>query len=201
MIDELKKIIKEGHFVLASGRHSNVFFDKRELSKDREKLESVSGDIYEKVKKYDVDIIISPEKGAVPFGEVVASNYSGNGKIVKFIRAQKDKNNNLYFGPETKGLIREKNIGIVEDIFTTGRSVKKIIDLIKENNGKVIFIAGILDRSDGVISKEFSKYNFEILDSTKADSWKSSDCLLCYKGIPIDTDFGHGSDFLKNTND
>jgi len=71
---------------------------------------------------------------------------------------------------------------IVEDVVTTGGSVKEVIELMEEKKADIIGISSIIDRSSG--NADF-KYQFKPLLRVDIKSYKANECELCRKGIPV----------------
>jgi orotate phosphoribosyltransferase len=71
---------------------------------------------------------------------------------------------------------------ICEDVITTGGSVREVIDIVKENNGEVIGVAVIVDRSGGKI--DFG-YPLKSVLQLNADVYEPDECPLCKSGIPL----------------
>ena len=93
-------------------------------------------------------------------------------------------------------LIKGKRVLVVEDILTTGGSVKKVIEATRAIGGEVVGLGvlcnrgGIMPQDVGNVPKLFSLVNI------KLDAWSEADCPLCAKGVPINTDVGKGREFL-----
>ena len=71
---------------------------------------------------------------------------------------------------------------IVEDVVTTGGSVREVIELLEKSNADIVGISSLVDRSNGKV--EFD-YPFKPLVQLKVDSYKKDECKLCEKGISI----------------
>ena len=85
---------------------------------------------------------------------------------------------------------------VVEDILTTGGSVKKVIEATRAIGGEVVGL-GVLCNRGGITSHDVGDVPklFALVNVT-LESWTEAECPLCAKGIPINTDVGKGRDFL-----
>ena len=83
-----------------------------------------------------------------------------------------------------RGFFVEKNsnIVIVEDIITTGGSVKELIDLLLSYKVNIIGIICIVNRSEENIDFGFP---FVSLLNLPSQSWSYENCPKCLKKIPI----------------
>jgi orotate phosphoribosyltransferase len=71
---------------------------------------------------------------------------------------------------------------VVEDVVTTGGSVKELIALLQHEGAIVVGVGAIVDRSNG--TADFG-VPFHPLMSVDVQSWDSPDCPLCKEGVPI----------------
>ena len=78
---------------------------------------------------------------------------------------------------------KNQRILIVEDIVTTGGSIKEVVEVVKSFGGNIIGIAMLVNRSgkelifDGVKSKALLNLN--------VSTYKADECELCKKNIPL----------------
>ena len=68
---------------------------------------------------------------------------------------------------------------IVEDVVTTGGSVKEVIELVKAAGGDIVGVGSIVDRTGGKI--DFG-VPFKAVYSADVTSWEAADCPLCKAG-------------------
>lgn len=71
---------------------------------------------------------------------------------------------------------------VVEDVVTTGGSVKEVIELVRSLGGEVIGVGTIVDRSDGKI--DFG-VPFESIVKLQIKTYEKEECPLCKEGIPL----------------
>jgi orotate phosphoribosyltransferase len=71
---------------------------------------------------------------------------------------------------------------VVEDVVTTGGSVKEVVNLEREHGGIVVGVGAVVDRSNGEV--DFG-VPFHPLMSVDVRSWDEADCPLCAEGVPI----------------
>ena len=72
---------------------------------------------------------------------------------------------------------------VVEDVVTTGGSVKELIELLKENGAEIAGVGAIVDRTGG--SVDFG-VPFRSMMLMEHRTWEASECPLCREGVPID---------------
>lgn len=155
--------LKHGHFVLTSGKHSDTYFEKFDLFRDPTKISILC-----KHFDFDVDIVVGPATGGMILAfetarqlGVSAAYIEKSGSIFKFGRGQT-------FKPGSKILI-------VDDVLTTGSSIRKIIQAIQEFPVEIVQIAVIVDRSDGV---DFGIPLYSVIKQ-KTNIWEPENCPIC----------------------
>ena len=180
-MNNIEKILEDsrallsGHFKLTSGRHSDRYIEKIKIINQPDKVVELCKSLTERLKDIDCDIVVGPAMGGIVLAFEVAKNL---GK--KFVFTQrKDGKMTIRSGFEVKA--GNKAI-IIEDIVTTGGSVREVIDILLSKGVKVEAIGLIADRTGGKIDFGVRK---EALLEIKIESWKEDVCPLCKKGIPL----------------
>ncbi len=93
-------------------------------------------------------------------------------------------------------LITGKNVLVVEDVLTTGGSVRKVIEATRAIGGNVIGVGALWNRG-GITSQNVANVPKLIsLVNRKLDEWDEKDCPLCKQGVPININVGKGREFL-----
>jgi orotate phosphoribosyltransferase len=77
---------------------------------------------------------------------------------------------------------KDQKVLIVEDVITTGGSVKEVIEVVKNHGGNVIGVGVIVDRSGG--NADFGT-RLESVISIDVQSYTSEECPLCKQNIPV----------------
>lgn len=155
LIDLLKEneVFLEGDFTLSSGKKSNYYINMKKAITEPEILSTISKLITQKIVDEDIDKVAGPALGAVP----IATAVSLESKL-PLLMIRKEKK-----GYGTSKLIEGElnegdNVIVVEDVSTTGGSLLKAINAIKENGGNVKRAFVVVDREEGAI-EEFAKAN------------------------------------------
>ena len=72
---------------------------------------------------------------------------------------------------------------IVEDIVTTGGSIKEVIDVVKSYKEIPVAVSMLVDRSGG--KADFGDVPSTALLKMNVETYKPEECPLCKKNIPI----------------
>ncbi len=168
-------VLQEGHFRLTSGRHSGKYLQCAKIFQYTKYSEELCGVLAEKYADAGVDVVIGPAIGAIQMAYEVSRSLG-----VKNIFAEREN------GVMTlrRGFTIEpgQKVLVVEDVVTTGGSVREVIDIVKKNGGEVVGVGSIVDRTGGKI--DFG-VPFKAVISMEVTSYEESECPLCKAGLPI----------------
>jgi orotate phosphoribosyltransferase len=90
-----------------------------------------------------------------------------------------------------------KRVLVVDDVVNTGESVAETGAAVKAAGGEVATVAALCSRSDAGPAEVGCK-DYVWLVEGQIPSWPAADCELCRRGVPINTRFAHGADFLAS---
>ena len=170
-------VLQEGHFLLTSGRHSNKYLQCAKIFCNTKYSEELCADLANKFKNDDVEVVIGPAMGAVQMAYEVSRAL----KCENFF-TERDENGKMTL---RRGFVIEKGqrVLVVEDVVTTGGSVREVINLVKEAGGVVVGVGSIVDRTDGKI--DFG-VPYKAVYSADVVSWEAANCPLCREsGLPL----------------
>ena len=149
--DDYIKIFKEsgalleGHFVLTSGRHSSSYFQCAKVLQYPKYLEMFSNEIASHFQDFEIDLVISPAVGGIVIGTEV-------GRVMKKRTIFTEREDGKMRFRRGFNIKEKEKILIVEDVITTGGSVKEVIQLIENSGGVVEGVGVIVDRSSGSVT-------------------------------------------------
>lgn len=136
--------ILEGHFILTSGRRSPVFLQKARVFMHADKTEKLCKALAEKIKAADlgpIDYVVGPA-----IGGLIPSYETSRHLGVPSIWVERE---NGVFKLRRFELPEGSRVVIVEDIVTTGLSIRETIDTLRDLKAEVVAAACIVDRSAG----------------------------------------------------
>lgn len=149
-------VIKFGDFTLSSGKKSNYYVDMKKAITEPEILKCAAEMITDEISDKNIDKIAGPALGAVP---IATATSLISGKPMLMIRKEKKSYGT---SKQIEGELNpEDNVIIVEDVTTTGGSLLKAIDVIEDNDGKIIQAYVIVDREEGA-AETFKKRGIEL---------------------------------------
>ncbi len=177
IIEILKEagVLQEGHFRLTSGRHSAKYLQCAKIFQYTKYSEELCGVLAEKYADAGADVVIGPAIGAVQMAYEVSRALGVRNIFAERENGVMTLRRGFTIEPGEKALV-------VEDVVTTGGSVREVIDIVKKNGGEVVGVGSIVDRTGGKI--DFG-VPFKAVISMEVASYEEADCPLCKKGIPI----------------
>jgi len=167
--------IKEGHFKLASGNHSAYYFQAQSMLQYPDYASRAGSAIAELWKKENIQTVVSLAIGGIVIGQEVA-RYLG---VRHIFLERKDSNFSLRRG---FSLEKEERILLVEDVITTGGSLKEAIDIITPLGVVIAGITSIVVRG----TPRFD-HDFRYLHKIDWPKYAEAECPLCREGIPLQT--------------
>ena len=144
-IDWLKDIgaYLEGHFVLTSGRHSNVYMEKFRLLEQPALVKAACRILLESVKQHEIELVAGPTTGGLIVAYEMASQL---GVPAVYLERGADNQRELRRGANIAPGTR---ILVVDDVLTTGLSIKEVKSVTEANNAQIAAIGVLIDRSNG----------------------------------------------------
>ena len=117
--------LKEGHFILSSGLHSERYVQCASLLSKPEKAKLICESLAEKVRNTfkEIDLILSPAIGGIVVGYEI-------GRILNIETIFAERANNLFLLRRGFNIKKGKKILIVEDVITTGKSCIECSDCL-----------------------------------------------------------------------
>lgn len=191
IIDDGDTLINNTHIVYSSGKHGDTYFNKNQIFTKPDYISWIGKKFAEEFANSEIDAVIGPITG----GAILSS------WTAYYLSELESKNiYSLYADKEGDGFVikrgydkycKDKKLLVVEDVLTTGGSVKKVIEAITNEGGRVVGVATICNRgsvneSDLGVKKLFS------LKIINLKTYSAENCPFCKKNIPINKELGHG---------
>jgi orotate phosphoribosyltransferase len=154
----------EGHFLLASGRHSQFYVEKFRLLEQPRLTSSLCAELAHRFQDERVECVVGPVTGGIILAFEVARQLGV--RAVYAERAEDGKNFALRRGFQLKS---NERCLVVEDIVTTGGSAQKVVELVRQNGGEVVGVGLLVDRSNGQLRIDAPR--IESLLEMQVQSW------------------------------
>ncbi len=163
-----------GHFRLSSGRHSDRFIQKFRILEDPQLVEPVASAIAAAFANARPTIVLSAAVGGIVLGYEIARALN-----VKGIFAEKEAGVPLL----RRGfqLSADDRVLVVEDVITTGGSVREVMGIARAAGSTVVGVGAIVRRGEA----DFGVPTVALLEMPIV-SYGEGECPQCGRGVPLD---------------
>ncbi|MCK5123914.1 MAG: orotate phosphoribosyltransferase [Dehalococcoidia bacterium] len=167
--------VKEGHFLLASGLHSPVYWEKFRILQHPHLTEKLCRLIAQHFRGQRIDVVAGPTTGGIILAFEIARQLG-----VRGIFAEKEGEARVF--RRDFEIIPGEHILIVDDIMTKGGSLRETISAVDKLGGIVIGIGVLVDRSEENI--DFGLPFFSCLHAPTT-AYSPDECPLCTAHVPL----------------
>ena len=188
MSDEVLKMfkasgaVKEGHFLLASGLHSPVYWEKFRILQYPRYTEKLCHAITEHFKDQKVDLVAGPTTGGIILAFETARQLG-----VRSIFAEKMAEVRIF--RRDFDIAPGERVLIVDDVLTTGGSIRETMSAVSKLGGIVIGIGVLINRSPKEIDLGVPLFSCLHAPTTV---YSPEECPLCAANIPLIKPGGQG---------
>jgi orotate phosphoribosyltransferase len=166
-----------GHFRLSSGLHSDRYLQCARLLMWPRRAEEAGQALAGKLSEFSPRLIVSPALGGIIVGHETARALD-----VPF-----------YFAERQDGVFALRRgfrvesgqpVAVVEDVFTTGKSTREVIETVSGLGARVVAAGSIVDRGLAPGALIVPARSLLKLD---APAWPETECPLCRQRVPLET--------------
>ena len=184
--------LTDDHFVLSSHRHASEYVEKALVTTEPAFTEGLGEIIAKHFAKSQVDVVLTTGYGASILGHCVARAHPSRPRFIYATkRKRKEGGSEVTLRREFHRLfVQGAKVLLVEDILTTGETVKALIKLVESLGGQVVGIGTVWRRSHKI---KF-KYPLFTLVDREFPTYSPKECPMCQKGIPINKEYGTGDE-------
>ena len=169
--------IQKGHFKLTSGVHSDTYIQCAQVMQYPGFMHNLCSELGKKFRGDDIDVIVGPAIGGIIMAHVMAR------VLGPWVRAIFTERENGKMTLRRSFEIKEgEKVLVVEDVTTTGSSVREVIDIVNSRQGKVVGVGVLIDRSGGEVDFGIKTEKLLTID---IKTYLPEECPLCKKGIPV----------------
>ena len=168
--------IMDGHFLLTSGLHSPHYVEKFNVLQHPKYTEQLCQAMAEKFKDAKIETVVGPVTGGI-----ILAHETGKALGTRAIFTERVDGKMTF--RRGFSLHEGERVLIVEDIVTTGGSIKEVIDVVREHGGIPVAVSMLVDRSGG--KADFGDVPATALLKMNVETYKPEDCPLCKKGVPM----------------
>ncbi|MEE9202427.1 MAG: orotate phosphoribosyltransferase [Dehalococcoidia bacterium] len=171
--------VLEGHFLLTSGRHSPVYWEKMRVLQQPKLTARLCQPIARRFRDQGV-VVVGPTTGGVVLAFEVARQLG-----VRSAYAEREGEGRTIRGGQL--LSPGESVLVVDDILTTGGSLVQVVEAVERVGGRVVGVAVIVDRRPGDAPPlaigglpVFASYR------SPAPSYSPEECPQCRAGVSLE---------------
>lgn len=170
--------ILQGHFQLSSGRHADTYIEKFRILQ----WPDVTGQMCTQIAEHfagQATLVAGPTTGGVILAYETARHLGTACVIAEKREDEVESGREFRRGFQvTPG----DRVLVVDDVLTTGGSVREVIDAVRECGATVAGVGVLVDRAGGQV--DFGVPFFACLNIDVA-SWSPDECTLCTRQVPL----------------
>lgn len=180
--DDVLRIFKlcgafwEGHFVYSSGLHGDTYIQCARVSQFPEYNELFCEDLARRFQGRSIDVVLGPAVGGIIISYELARQLKAKAVFAERVEGKMTLRRGLEIEKGEKVLL-------VEDVITTGGTVKELIPLVEGHGGVIAGAAAFVNRNPRRVKFDFP---LETLLSLTINDYLPEECPLCKQGIPFD---------------
>jgi len=165
----------KGHFLLASGRHSPIYWEKFRVLQFPEYTEQLCRMIAEHYRGQGIQVVAGPTTGGIILAFEVAKQLG-----VRSLFAEKEGEERVF--RRGFSIDRGERVLVVDDILTTGGSISEVMAAVNKLGGKVIGVGVLVDRSE-----QEPAFGVPLFSCHRAltPTYAPEDCPLCAAKVPL----------------
>ena len=170
--------LKEGHFLLSSGRHSDRYVEKFDLLRQPVATSAACALIADRVRDRAVDVVVGPTTGGIILAFEIGRQL---GISAAYAERAGDAGTTREFRRGTQ-FAPGSRVLVVDDILTTGGSVRETLEALRGHPVEVVAVTVLVDRSSGPLD-----FGVPLLSLARMEieTWAPGACPLCAGGVPL----------------
>ena len=168
--------IMTGHYALTSGNHSSRYIEKFRVLEKPIYTARLCRAIAQHFKDAGIETVVGPMTGGI----ILAHE---TGKLLGTRAIFTERVDGVMTFRRGFTLHEGERVLIVEDVVTTGGSVREVIDVVKQFGGVPVAVSMLVDRSGGKVN--FGDVPSYALLHMDVETYKPEECPLCKKNIPL----------------
>jgi orotate phosphoribosyltransferase len=191
ILRQQEALLMDTHVVYTSGKHGSAYVNKDAIYPDTAAVSALCQALAAHFASAAVEVVAAPAIGGVILSQWVAHHLTARGPRVLAVYAEKTESG-LVFRRGYDRLLAGKRVLIVEDVLTTGGSVRQVLAAVVAAGGVPVGVAALCNRG-GVRAEQLGPCpELYALIELELPAWEASACPLCARGVPINPALGKG---------
>jgi orotate phosphoribosyltransferase len=194
-------IIENDHFVYDSGQHGSGWIAKDVVDEHTDREDGLCRMLAEAVRDLAPEVVCGPATGGLIVSQWTAHALG----VLSVFTEHDDSQASGGVGGPVRGpfvlrrgydrVVAGKRVVVVDDVANTGLSVRQTVQAVRAAGGQVVG-AGVLVTRGNCAAADLGVDQWRYLLEYRIPSWPAADCKLCQQGVPINTQYAHGKEYL-----
>jgi orotate phosphoribosyltransferase len=171
-----RQALLEGHFLLSSGLHSAHYLQCARVLMDPPLATRLGGELAERLQALLGEerpaSVVAPALGGVLVSHEVARGFQCRGLFT-------ERQDGVMALRRGFALAEREPVVVVEDVITTGRSTREVMDAVRALGGRVLAAGSLVDRSGGSVDLGVPRASLLTL---QVETYVAAACPLCEQG-------------------
>ena len=168
--------IMDGHFLLTSGLHSPHYVEKFNVLQHPAYTAQLCAAMAEKFKDAQIETVVGPVTGGILLAHETGKSLGTRAIFTERVDGKMTFRRGF-------SLRAGERVLIVDDIVTTGGSIKEVIEVVKAAGAVPVAVSMLVDRSGG--KADFGDVPSTALLTMDVETYAPETCPLCAKGVPM----------------
>lgn len=198
ILERTRVFLKNDHFVYSSGKHGSIYVNKNDLFAFTRASEQLGKHLAEHFRHQKIDTVAGPAMcGIIPAHWVAFYLSMFHEREVFGIFAERGADKEFEFKRGFDAYVTHKRVLIIDDIATSGNTLRKFRDTITALGGEVVGAGVMVNRNVKHVNSESVGMPLHSLSKLDIPAYDESECHLCKSNVPINRVFGHGKEYLE----
>jgi len=178
-----------GHFKLSSGLHSDRYLQCAKVLMWPDRADALGRGLGELLRPFGAASVVSPALGGVIIGQEVGRALSLRAIFTERVEGAFALRRGFSLEPGER-------VAVIEDVVTTGKSTREVIEVVRAAGAVVVACGSIIDRrapAVGGIDRRAPSEKDDAVDgipyrallALDVPAWDPAACPLCAKGVPL----------------
>ena len=168
-----------GHFKLSSGLHSDRYLQCAKVLMWPDRADALGRGLAALLRPFGAGSVVSPALGGVVIGQEV-----GRALSVRAIFTERVEG--AFALRRGFALESGEKVAVIEDVVTTGKSTREVIEVVRAAGAVVVACGSIIDRRASTEKGDaVDGIPYRALLALDVPAWDPAACPLCAKGVPL----------------
>lgn len=190
-------ILEGDHFVYDSGQHGGGWIDKEVVNEQTNRSSELCAMLAEVVRDLAPEVVCGPATGGI-----IVSQWTAHHLGALTVFAERDRSAptdsagaGFVLGRGYDRVVAGKRVLVVDDVINTGLAIRQTVRAVAAASSTVVGAGALVSRGNAA-APDLGVDDARWLLEYEIPSWPAAACELCRRGVPINTRYAHGAEFL-----